>query len=298
MNVLLTGATGVIGRRLVPALTQAGHEVHALARSPEKAAAVIDAGAHPTAVDLFDPDDVATAVAGRDAVIHLATNVPLGASTMRRGAWKMNDRLRSEAANNLATAVINAGVGTYIGESMTFPYLGAGSDWIDESQSCTYHADSKTCVDAEDAARRVTEAGLTGVTLRFAMFHDEESSHIQSFLGMAKWGLSPFFGPAEGYLSFLDTRDAASAIVAALEVGPGIYNVAEPSPSTRADHASELAGLLGRKKLRSTPKFLEKLGGAAVEELSRSQRISCRALQEAGTWEPRVNIIHRWKDIK
>lgn len=297
MKILLTGATGVIGRRLVPALVQAGHQVHAVTRSPKKATAVTEAGAHPVAVDLFNPEEVTTAVAGRDAVIHLATNIPLGVSTMRKSAWKMNDRLRSEASNNLAIAVIDAGVETYIGESMTFPYVAAGSTWIDESHECTYHSDSQTCVDAEASARRVTAAGLTGITLRFAMFHDEDSSHVQSFLDMTGWGFSPFFGPADGYQSFLDTQDAARAVLAALNVGAGAYNVAEPAPSTRAQHATELAKLVGRKKLRATPRFLEKLGGAAVEEMSRSQRISSQTLQEATNWEPQIDIVNRWKDL-
>jgi uncharacterized protein YbjT (DUF2867 family) len=117
-KILVTGATGVIGRRVVPALVQAGHQVNAVARAPEKAAAITNAGAQPATIDLFNADAVATAVADRDAVIHLATNIPLGAATARKSAWKTNDRLRTEAANNLASAVIDAGAGTYVGESI------------------------------------------------------------------------------------------------------------------------------------------------------------------------------------
>jgi len=296
-DVFVTGATGVIGRRLVPALVQAGHHVRAVARSPEKAATVTASGAHPRTVDLFNPDDVASAVVGCNAVIHLATSVPLGLHTMRKRAWKMNDRLRSEASRNLAAAAIDARVPTYIGESMTFPYTDAGSDWIDESHPRTYHSDSQTCVDAENAALQVTNAGLTGIALRFAMFHDERSGHIQSFLDIADRGFSPFVGAAGAYQSFVDTQDAAAAIVAALDVGAGVYNVVEPNPSTRGEHVAELAQLLGRKKLRSCPRLVEKLGGAAVEEMSRSQRVSCRALQETGSWEPRIHIMDRWKDL-
>jgi len=296
-DILLTGATGVIGRRLVPALVEAGHSVHAVTRSPEKAKAVTDAGAHAVALDLFNADEVAAAVVGRDAVIHLATNIPTGVSIAFKSGWKTNDRLRRDAAHNLTTAVIDAGVSTYIGESVTFPYVDAGSDWIDESQPCTYHSGTQTCVDAEHASQRVTDAGLTGIILRFAMFHDEDSSHIQTFLGLAERGFSPFVGPAEAYQSFIDTRDAANAVAAALDAAPGIYNVAEPKPSTRGEHAAELAHLLGRKKLRSTPRFLEKLGGAELEGMTRSQRISSQALQDAGTWVPEVNIIDRWKDL-
>lgn len=296
-KVLLTGATGVIGRRLLPALVEAGHQVHAVTRSPEKAKAVTAAGAQATSLDLFDEDAVADAVVGCDAVVHLATNIPVGMSMVRKSAWEPNNRLRDEAANNLAAAVIHAGVPTYVGESTTFPYLDAGSDWIDEEHACSYHAMNQSCVDSEAAAQRVTDAGLTGVCLRFAMFHDEDSSHIQTFLSAAEWGFSPFVGAADAYQSFIDTRDAAKAVIAALDVAPGIYNVAEPNPSTRGQHVAELATLLGRTKLRSTPRFMEKVGGAEMEQMARSQRISSQALQEAGAWESQVHVIDRWEDL-
>lgn len=296
-DLLVTGATGVIGRRLVPVLVKAGNRVHAVTRSPENAKAVTEAGATPTTLDLFNADEVVAAVAGRDAVIHLATSIPTGLSILGRSAWRANDRLRRDASSILATAVVEAGVATYIGESTTFPYVGAGSTWIDEAQARSYHANSQSCVDSENASQRVTDAGHTGINLRFAMFHDEDSSHIHSFLDMAEWGFSPFLGRPTAYQSFIDTRDAARAVVAALDAKPGIYNVAEPTPSTRGEHAAELARLLGRKKLRSVPRFLEKVGGAAAEEMSRSQRISSKKLQEASDWEPRVDVINRWKDI-
>ncbi len=296
-KILVTGATGVIGRRVVPALVQAGHQVNAVARTPEKAAAITDAGAEPAAIDLFNADAVAAAVADRDAVIHLATNIPLGVSAARKSAWKMNDRLRTVAANNLATAVIDAGAATYVGESITFPYLDAASDWIDESQPRDYHAGSRTTADAEAAAQRVTDHGSIGVILRFAMFHAADSGHIDTFLSLAKRGVAPFFGAPSGYQSFIDAEDAARAVLAALDVEPGVYNVAEPNPTTRAVHSAELTRLFDRRRLRFLPGFVQKAGGDGLEELTRSQRISSRALQHAGAWEPRVDVITRWKDL-
>lgn len=296
-RILLTGGTGVIGRRVLPALVEAGHQVDALARSPEKASAITRAGAEPVTVDLFNADAVADAVTDRDTVIHLATNIPLGAGALRKSAWKTNDRLRTEAADNLASAVIGTGAATYIGESITFPYLDAGPDWIDESQPRDHHAGTKTVIDAEAAARRVTESGGTGVVLRFAMFHAVDSGHIGTFLAMAKRGLAPFFGRPDGFQSFIDADDAARAVVAALDAPPGVYNVAEPDPKTRAEHSAELAAVVGRKKLRPVPNVLQRLGGDEVEGLGRSQRISSRTLEQAGAWEPRVDVITRWKEL-
>ena len=296
-KILITGATGVIGRQVLPELVHAGHQVSAVTRSPEKAAAVTKVGAEPVTLDLFNPDAVAAAVAGCDAVIHLATNIPLGVATMRASAWKTNDRLRTEAADNLASAVIAAGVATYIGESTTFQYLDGGADWISESQPRKYHDGSRSVLHAEAAAQRVTDAGLVGVILRFAMFHAADSGHLSTFLSLAKRGVSPFIGPPTGYQSFVDSGDAARAVLAALDVGSGIYNVAEPNPRTRAEHSAELARVLDKKKLRPVPSLLLKAGGPAGEEQCRSQRISSQALQHAGAWEPRVDVISRWKDV-
>ncbi len=97
--------------------------------------------------------------------------------------------------------------------------------------------------------------------------------------------------------AIVDTGDAAQAAIAALDVPPGIYNVAECAPSTRGEHVAELARLLGRRRLRSVPRILEKLGGAAAEEMGRSQRISSRTLSDASVWEPRLRVVDAWKDL-
>lgn len=296
-KVLVTGATGVIGRRAVPALVADGHQVMAVARTPEKAAAITNTGAHPITLDLFNATEVTAAVDGCDAVLHLATNIPLGAAAARPSAWKTNDRLRTEAADNLASAVIETGAAIYVGESITFPYLDGGSDWIDESQPRDYHAANETVVHAEAAAQRVTDSGAVGVALRFAMFYANDSGHIGTFASMAKRGVAPFVGDPSHYHAFVDAEDAARATCAALDVTAGVYNVAEPNPTTRTEHCAALARAFGRKKLRFLPRLLQKAGGAAAEEFSRSQRISSQALQEAGTWEPRVDIVTCWKDL-
>ena len=248
-------------------------------------------------LDLFDANAVTSAAAACDAVIHLATNIPTGVAMARKGAWKMNDRLRTEAAANLASAVIDGGAATYIGESITFPYVDNGSDWIDESQACTYHDGSRSALNAEAAAQRVTDHGLTGVVLRFAMFHAVDSPHIRTFRSAAKRGIAPFVGVPEGHQSFIDTDDAARAVVAALDAPPGIYNVAEPRPRTRAEHCAALAAVAGKKRLRFLPAFAQKLGGEELVEMGRSQRISSQSLQEATTWEPEIDVVERWNDI-
>src|SRR3954469_25432583 len=94
MRILVTGATGVIGRRVVPRLVEAGHVVTASTRSRTKQIGVERVGARPIALDLFDRESVRAAVAGQDVVINLATHMP--ASTLQfflPWAWRENDRI-------------------------------------------------------------------------------------------------------------------------------------------------------------------------------------------------------------
>src|SRR5262245_17489524 len=104
MKVFLTGATGVIGRRAVPLLISAGHAVTAVARSPERAAELARSGASPVQIDLFDAAAVRAAVAGHEAVVNLATHIPSNSRMMLPGAWRENDRIRSEASASLSEA--------------------------------------------------------------------------------------------------------------------------------------------------------------------------------------------------
>lgn len=296
-KVFLTGATGVLGRRVTPLLVEAGHEVTAVARSPEKARRLSSLGARPAQIDLFHAAQVRTAVSGHDAICHLATHIPTGAGAAVPWGWRTNDRLRRDASALLASAGIESGVGRYVGESITFPYVDGGDRWIDESTPTTYSWGNRTVVDAEAAARSVTDAGGIGVSLRFAMFHTADSAHMALFRKMARLGISPLFGDTEGYISFIDVDDAAVAVAAALDVEPGVYNVAEAEPRTRAEHARALARAVGRRRLRPIPGWLVRAGGSPLDSLTRSHRVSIQALTDASGWKPRTEPITRWEAV-
>ena len=112
MKVFIAGATGVLGRAAVKALVAAGHDVRGTARGEEKAALLRAVGAEPVAVDLYDAEAVKSAVAGSEAVVHLATKIPPLTKVRSRKAWAENDRLRTEAAHNLGIQVIAEGIET------------------------------------------------------------------------------------------------------------------------------------------------------------------------------------------
>ena len=126
MRIFVTGATGVIGRRVVPLLLRGGHSVSALARSVEKRAELARAGANPIDLDLFAPDAVRRAVDGHDSVINLATHLPAGLRVFVPGAWAENDRIRSVASGHLVAAALAGGAERFIQESFAPVYPDCG----------------------------------------------------------------------------------------------------------------------------------------------------------------------------
>lgn len=292
-RVFVAGATGVLGRRVIPALVAAGHTVTANVRTDAARRAVVETGATPAAVDLFDPSAVARLADDHDTVVNVATSIPTGAAAARRAGWAMNDRLRSEASVHLAAAVAREG-GRYVCESITFPYVDGGDEWIAESNARDHFWGNQSCVDAEAAAESVSRAGGVGVALRFAMFFADDSAHIATIRAVARRGIFGLPGRKNARISFVHIDDAAAAVVAALDAPEGIYNVAEPEPAVRADHAAALATSVGRHRLRHVPGVIVRRGGAGVESLARSQRISSAALTTATGWQPQRSVLAEW----
>jgi hypothetical protein len=153
MNVLVIGATGVIGRQAIPRLREAGHEVAGLARSAAAARWLGAVGATPVQVDLFDPAMVASAVANANAAVHLATAIPPLARMRRPGAWHTNDRLRTHATRNLVDAAIAASAEVLVHESVSFNDANGGAAWLDES--ATVHPLGRRCAGDGTAVDRV-----------------------------------------------------------------------------------------------------------------------------------------------
>ncbi len=296
-RVFVTGATGVIGRRVVRQLVDAGYRVTALVRSETKAEEVKRAGAVPCTVDLFNQVALTRAFGDHDTVANLATNIPTGFASLNPRAWRQNDRLRRDASVAIARAAEVAGVGRLIQESITFPYVASAAGWITEDEKRTYFPQNETVRAAEAAAESATEQGLEAVVLRFAMFMAPESAHMQMLKTIAQKGLFGLVGQLDDYISFLHADDAAAAVVAALSIPSGTYNVAEADPATRAEHRKALAGAVKKTNLRTVPLMAVKLGGAAVESIARSHRISSVALQSLSSWAPRINCVETWEQL-
>jgi len=132
MKVFVAGATGVVGTQTVALLLAAGHQVTGLARSAQKADLLARQGARAVQASLFDPDALARAAAGHDAVVNLATHIPAGAAAVRARAWREDDRIRTEGSRVLVDAALQHRVARLVQEAVTFVYPDRGDEWITE----------------------------------------------------------------------------------------------------------------------------------------------------------------------
>jgi nucleoside-diphosphate-sugar epimerase len=194
VRILVTGGSGVLGRAAMPLLRAEGHVVSAPSRAE---------------LDLFDPGAVAEAVAGMDAVLHLATGIPPSGVWDDREVWRENDRLRREASALLVDAALATAVRVYIQPSVTFVYPSFGP--VDESTPLADVPEIlRSALDAEAAAARFAAGGRDGVVLRLGLLDGPGTDHAS---------------PAPRFGATLDVEDAGHALVAALSVPSGIYNV-------------------------------------------------------------------------
>ena len=287
MRIFLTGATGVVGRRLLPQLLAEKHEVTAVARSTAQEERLAAVGAHPVRVDLFDAAAVRRAVAGHAVVVNLATHIPAGMRALLPRAFRENDRLRRDACRNLVDAALAAGAERFIQESFAPTYPDCGAEWIHEDVALRPARYARTVLDAEAQAARFTGSGGTGVVLRFAFFYGADSVHTLDMLRMARRGFLPLPGAPDGYVSSIHTYDAATAVGAALRVPAGAYNVADDEPLTRTAFVATVAAALGIPPPRRPPPWAKRLLGSLGETLGRSHRLANGKLKAAGGWQPR-----------
>ncbi len=288
MRLFVTGATGVVGRRAVPLLLAGGHAVTAVGRTAEKRAALARQGAAPVDASLFDREALRRAMDGHDAAINLATHIPRSTARMLlRGAWRENDRVRRDGSAALVDAALAAGVRRVVQESFAPIYADGGDRWLDESAPSRPTRYNRSVLDAERSAARVTDAGGAGVVLRFGGFYGPDAHHVDDLVRAVRAGWSPLPGAPDAYVSSLSHDDAASAVVAALDLPAGVYNVVDDEPLTRRAYAAAVAEAFGLRAPRPVPRWVTPLFGSLGELLSRSLRLSNARLRAASRWAPR-----------
>jgi len=286
-EIIITGSTGVIGRRAVREVLAAGYSVTGVTRSVEGRELLESLGAEAVEADVFDEASLRRAFDGADAVINLLTHIPPPAQMADPSAWEENDRIRTEASAAIARAARSAGVQRLVQESIAFVYADGGSRWLDEDAPVAGEGVATAPLVAERNARELFDGDT--VVLRFGLFIGPDSASTLAALRAARGGASIAPGPPAAYRPTVWLDDAGAAIAAALEAPAGTYNVADTVPATNAEIDAALAVTVGANAL-------EPRAPQNGSPLARSQRVSNDRLRETTGWSPTVRAaIDGWK---
>jgi 2-alkyl-3-oxoalkanoate reductase len=305
MKVFVAGATGAIGKQLIPQLVAAGHEVTGMARSPEKADALRALGAKAAVADGLDRTAVREAVlrAEPEAVIHQMTSLT-GTFNLKKfdEFFALTNRLRTEGTDYLLEAAQAAGARRFLAQSQCNDFERTGG--LVKSEDDPLDPDPPAALRRLLAALRHLEAatlgaaGIEGLALRYANFYGPGTNLAPGgeMVELVRKRRLPIIGDGSGVWSLIHMVDAAAATVAAVERGaPGVYNVADDEPAPARIWLPELARVLGAKPPLRVPVWLGRLaaGEAGVLLFTRLRGASnARAKRELG-WELRYPS---WRD--
>ena len=263
MRVLLTGAGGAIGARLLPRLLDAGHAVIGTINSPDKAQRIRATGAEVVRLDLLDASAVRAAVleARPDAIVHQATalsNARWGRNGLDR-TFAVTNRLRTEGTDALLAAARDAGVRRFVAQSFApYRYVREGGPVKTEDDPLDPRIpahSTETFAAMRQLDRAVTDAG--GIALRYGGFYGAADD---GWAMLVRRRLFPIVGSGDGVMSFIHLDDAAAATVLALQHdGPAIYNVVDDEPAPVREWLPALAEALSAKPPRHLPRWLARL---------------------------------------
>jgi nucleoside-diphosphate-sugar epimerase len=286
MRVCVVGATGVVGRSLVPLLLGRGYDVLALARSPQRASPLSEAGAQVERFDLLEIGEagrLSELLSGCSAVVHAATAIPRDLAAP--GAWDDNTRLRTEGTRLTLEASLSAGVDVYLQQSITLTYPDGGERWLEEDTPFDTSPERAEVVVPvrvmETQVRSVDPGRLRWCVLRAGMLVGPGTAQEATIARLVA-GKERVPGGGCGFLSLVHVVDFAAAIADALEHAPGgsVFNVVD-EPVRQGEYLKRLARLVGAAP---PPR------GPSEEAGPPSQRSSNRRAREALGWRPKRGV--------
>jgi 2-alkyl-3-oxoalkanoate reductase len=265
MRVFVTGATGALGRHLVPRLVAAGHQVTATTRTPGKTAQLRQAGAEPVLLDGLDRPAVIAAVraAAPEVIIHQMTALADSRSLRHLDrVFAVTNQLRTEGTDNLLAAAAAAGPRRIIAQSYT--------GWTNERSGGVVKTEedpldprplpssARTLAAIRHVEETVPRLAPEGIALRYGNFYGPGASDV--LLDMVRKRMLPVIGDGAGIWPFTEITDAAAATVAAVGRGaPGVYNVVDDDPAPVAEWLPYLARVAGAKPPRRVPAWAGRL---------------------------------------
>ena len=271
MKVFVAGATGALGKQLVPLLVANGHDVVGMTRTEAKRDQLRTVGAQPVVADALDADAVGRAVgeAEPDVIVHQLTAIPPKID-MRRfdREFALTNRLRTEGTDSLLSAGKAVGVKRFVAQSNASLYERTGGPI--KAEDAPIDHDPPPAMQQGLAAIRHLEDAVTGapwtegLVLRYGWFYGPGTSIALDPLGsqieLLRKRQLPIVGGGTGIWSFIHIVDAATATLAAVEGGPaGIYNVVDDEPAPVSEWVPALAAAVGAKRPLRVPRWVGRL---------------------------------------
>jgi nucleoside-diphosphate-sugar epimerase len=302
MKIFVAGASGALGKQLIPQLVVNGHEVVGMTRSESKRDLVLSLGARPAVADALDPDAVGRAVseAEPEVIVHQLT--ALSASVDPRHFdrdFALTNRLRTEGTDHLLSAGRAAGIRRFVAQSFAgWPFARTGGrskseeDALDPDPPQAFRRALGAIRHLENAV--ITARWTEGLVLRYGGFYGPGTSFALDPPGetveLIRKRKFPIVGGGTGVWSFVHIEDAAAATVAAVERGrPGLYNIVDDEPAPVAEWLPAAAEAVGAKRPMRLPRWLGRLvAGEAVTVLMTEVRGASNAKAKAELdWRPR-----------
>jgi nucleoside-diphosphate-sugar epimerase len=301
MKVLVAGATGAMGRQLLPRLVEDGHDVVGITRSESKLGLIRDLGATGVVADVLDPDDVARVVAQAEpeVIIHQLTALdrPFDTRHFDRTLAETN-RLRIEATDHLLAAGRAVGAGRFIAQSYAgWPFERSGGAVKSEDDPLD-PAPPKAMRESLEAIRHLEEAvtgarWTEGIVLRYGGFYGPGtglSPDGGAQVELLRERKFPVVGDGGGVWSFVHIADAAEATAAAVTHGRrGVYNIVDDEPARVADWLPAAASAVGAPPPRHVPRWLGRLfaGEAGAIMMTEVRGASNEKAKRELGWRPR-----------
>jgi nucleoside-diphosphate-sugar epimerase len=301
MKIFVAGATGALGRQLIPQLVAGGHQVVGMTRTPDKRELVRGLGAVPVLADALDPEAVGRAVseAEPEAIVHQLTALAgLDPRNFER-SFALTNRLRTEGTDHLLSAGRAAGVRRFVAQSFAgWPYARTGGPVKSEDDPLDPDP-PKPVLRTLDAIRHLEDAVVgadwtEGIALRYGGFYGPGTGFAIDPPGeqveMLRKRRFPIVGGGSGVWSFIHISDAAAATVAALERGRrGVYNIVDDEPAPVSQWLPAAAAAVGAKRPMRVPKWIGRLvaGEALTMMMTEVRGASNAKAKRELDWRPR-----------
>jgi nucleoside-diphosphate-sugar epimerase len=297
VRVFVAGASGAIGRRLVPRLVAAGHDVTGMTRFEARAERLRAAGARAAVVDVFDSGALGAAIAeaAPEVVVHELTALPDRLDFRKPDLYEPTNRVRTEGTRNLLKAARAAGTRRFVCQSVAFAYRPDGArvkseeDPLMDTAPGGFGGGVRALREMEEMV--LGAAGLDSLVLRYGFFYGPGTYYADDGTSTedVRRRRMPIVGRGSGLFSFIHVDDAADATVAAVERGaPGVYNVTDDEPAPMSEWLPVFAKAAGARRPLRVPIWLARfVGGREVPMFALELRGASneKAKRELG-WQP------------